>query len=60
VRNCPFHLLSANARDLVCGINHAYLTGFLEGTGGGAAHRGAQPAPATLRGTVRQPGACVT
>lgn len=29
--NCPFHPLAAKDPDLVCGINHAYLTGYLEG-----------------------------
>jgi len=60
VRNCPFHLLSANARDLVCGINHAYLTGFLEGTGAAPPTAVLNPPRQLLRGTVRQPGACVT
>ena len=31
LRNCPFHPLTAKAPDLVCGINHAFLTGYLEG-----------------------------
>jgi predicted ArsR family transcriptional regulator len=31
LRNCPFHPLAAKAPDLVCGINHAYLNGFLAG-----------------------------
>ncbi|MGV9721209.1 helix-turn-helix transcriptional regulator [Nocardia beijingensis] len=31
LRNCPFHPLAAKAPDLVCGINHAYLRGFLDG-----------------------------
>ncbi|WP_039798622.1 helix-turn-helix transcriptional regulator [Nocardia araoensis] len=31
LRNCPFHPLAAKAPDLVCGINHAYLRGFLSG-----------------------------
>jgi len=29
--NCPFHPMAALAPDLVCGINHAYLTGMLTG-----------------------------
>jgi predicted ArsR family transcriptional regulator len=29
--NCPFAPLSRQATDLVCGINHALLTGLLEG-----------------------------
>ncbi|GLZ28239.1 transcriptional regulator [Lentzea sp. NBRC 105346] len=33
LRNCPFHPLAAKAPALVCGINHAYLCGFLKGLG---------------------------
>ena len=29
--NCPFHPLAARSPDLVCGINHAFLDGFLTG-----------------------------
>ncbi len=31
LRNCPFHPLAAEAPELVCGINHAFLSGFLTG-----------------------------
>ncbi|QTJ70241.1 transcriptional regulator (plasmid) [Rhodococcus sp. ZPP] len=31
LRNCPFHPLAAHAPDLVCGINHSFLTGFVTG-----------------------------
>jgi predicted ArsR family transcriptional regulator len=31
LRNCPFHPLAEQAPDLVCGLNHAFLTGLLEG-----------------------------
>ncbi len=30
LRNCPFHPLAGKAPKLICGINHAFLTGFLE------------------------------
>jgi len=30
LRNCPFHPLAAKAPDLVCGMNHAFVTGYLE------------------------------
>jgi predicted ArsR family transcriptional regulator len=33
LRNCPFHPLAAKAPELVCGINQAFLTGFLAGLG---------------------------
>ena len=31
LRNCPFHPLAGQSPDLVCGLNHAFLTGFLDG-----------------------------
>lgn len=31
--NCPFHPLADQAPDLVCGINHAFVTGVLTGLG---------------------------
>ena len=33
LRNCPFHALAAKAPELVCGINHAFLSGYLRGLG---------------------------
>lgn len=31
LRNCPFHPLAARAPELVCGLNHAFLTGMVAG-----------------------------
>jgi predicted ArsR family transcriptional regulator len=31
MRNCPFHRLAVDHRDLVCGMNLSFLEGFLEG-----------------------------
>jgi predicted ArsR family transcriptional regulator len=31
LRNCPFHPLAAAAPDLVCGINHGFFAGLLDG-----------------------------
>jgi predicted ArsR family transcriptional regulator len=31
LRNCPFHPLAAKAPELVCAINHAFLSGILNG-----------------------------
>jgi predicted ArsR family transcriptional regulator len=31
LRNCPFHPLAAKAPELVCALNHAFITGYLEG-----------------------------
>ncbi|MVU82210.1 helix-turn-helix domain-containing protein [Nocardia sp. ET3-3] len=33
LHNCPFHPLAAKAPELVCGLNHAYLTGVIDGLG---------------------------
>jgi predicted ArsR family transcriptional regulator len=33
LRNCPFHPVAAQAPDLVCGMNHAFLCGYLTGAG---------------------------
>ena len=31
LRNCPFHALAARHTALVCGLNHAFVTGLVEG-----------------------------
>ncbi|MEU6687772.1 transcriptional regulator [Streptomyces sp. NPDC046832] len=31
LRNCPFHPLAAKAPELVCGMNQAFLSGYLDG-----------------------------
>jgi len=31
LRNCPFHPLAQQAPDLVCGLNHAFMGGLIEG-----------------------------
>lgn len=31
LNNCPFHPLATKAPDLVCALNHAFLSGFLDG-----------------------------
>jgi len=33
LRNCPFHRLAERSRELVCGINHAFCSGVVEGLG---------------------------
>jgi predicted ArsR family transcriptional regulator len=33
LRNCPFHPVSAQAPELVCGMNHAFLCGYLAAAG---------------------------
>ncbi|MEU8320257.1 helix-turn-helix domain-containing protein [Nonomuraea sp. NPDC048881] len=48
LRNCPFHPLAAKAPELVCGINHAFLAGFLDGL----------DAPAVQATLIPRPGHC--
>ena len=48
LRNCPFHALADRQRQLICGLNHAFVAGLL--TGIGAGHLAARLAP--------NPGAC--
>jgi predicted ArsR family transcriptional regulator len=43
--NCPFHPLAANAPDLVCGINQAYLSGVLAGLDAPAVQAVLEPRP---------------
>ena len=31
LRNCPFHPMAAESPELVCGLNHAFCEGFLDG-----------------------------
>ena len=31
LRNCPFHPLTAKAPELVCGLNHAFISGMVDG-----------------------------
>lgn len=33
LRNCPFHPLAGRAIELVCGLNQAFLAGYLDGLG---------------------------
>jgi predicted ArsR family transcriptional regulator len=45
LRNCPFHPLAAKAPDLVCAINHAFLTGLLTGLDADTVHATLAPRP---------------
>lgn len=52
LRNCPFHPLAGRAPALVCGLNGAYLDGFLTGLGaadGVAIERDAEPGGCCVR-----------
>ena len=45
LRNCPFHPMAAQAPELVCGINHAFLGGLLDGLGTDTVTAELQPQP---------------
>jgi predicted ArsR family transcriptional regulator len=43
LRNCPFHPLTARAPELVCGINHAFLAGVVDGLAASAVRAVLEP-----------------
>jgi predicted ArsR family transcriptional regulator len=45
LRNCPFHPFAAKAPALVCGINHAFLSGLLVGLESRGVQAELRPAP---------------
>ncbi|MEU2711547.1 transcriptional regulator [Streptomyces sp. NPDC007205] len=45
LRNCPFHPLAAKAPDLVCGMNQAFLSGYLDGLQVNGVHAVLAPEP---------------
>jgi predicted ArsR family transcriptional regulator len=53
LRNCPFHRLAAEHRDLVCGMNQAYLEGFIEGLDRDDVTADLDPAPGRCCVTIR-------
>jgi predicted ArsR family transcriptional regulator len=45
LRNCPFHPVAAQAPALVCGMNHAFVEGYLTGLGATTATAVLNPRP---------------
>jgi predicted ArsR family transcriptional regulator len=45
LRNCPFHALAAQQRELICGLNLALVDGLLDGAGIGDLHAELAPRP---------------
>ena len=45
LRNCPFHPLTAKAPELACGMNHACLSGYLDGLDVNAVRAALVPEP---------------
>jgi predicted ArsR family transcriptional regulator len=67
LRNCPFHPLAAGAPELVCGINHAFIAGMLDGLDAdvldaqpcpqaGKCCVRLRPAPPRRKASLRRPG----
>jgi predicted ArsR family transcriptional regulator len=56
LRNCPFQPLAARSPDLVCGINHAFLAGFLGGLGASALTAVLAPRPGACCVELRATG----
>ncbi len=66
LRNCPFHRFATTAPELVCGLNHAFITGILTGLGTTTVRAALTPRPgeccvelhsATREQTTTGPGA---
>jgi predicted ArsR family transcriptional regulator len=45
LRNCPFHALAADHRDVVCGMNQAFIEGLLDGMGSDDFEASLEPQP---------------
>jgi predicted ArsR family transcriptional regulator len=43
LRNCPFHCLADEDRELVCGMNLSFVQGLLEGVGADQASAALDP-----------------
>jgi predicted ArsR family transcriptional regulator len=56
LRNCPFHRLAAQHRDLVCAMNEAYLDGLLEGMRRGDLTAELEPEPGRCCVAIRHRG----
>jgi predicted ArsR family transcriptional regulator len=54
MRNCPFHRLAADHRDLVCGMNLAFLGGLIDGLGRNEVEGALEPAPGRCCVAIRQ------
>ncbi|GAA3476137.1 helix-turn-helix transcriptional regulator [Streptomyces yanii] len=57
LRNCPFHPLAAQAPELVCGVNQAFLAGYLRGLGSDKTTAVLAPRPGSCCVELRGEGA---
>ncbi|MFF3559350.1 transcriptional regulator [Streptomyces sp. NPDC002574] len=53
--NCPFHQLAARSPELICGINHAFLAGMLDGLQATGVDAVLAPSPGRCCVEVREP-----
>lgn len=56
LRNCPFHALAARHTSLVCKLNHAFLTGLLDGLAVTDRHALLAPGPGRCCVELAEPG----
>jgi predicted ArsR family transcriptional regulator len=54
LRNCPFHPLAAKAPELVCGLNHAFIAGLIEGMHADAVDAALEPSAGECCVEIRQ------
>jgi len=54
LRNCPFHPISRQSPQFVCGLNHAFLTGFLQGLDASTVEAVLEPRPGECCVELRQ------
>jgi predicted ArsR family transcriptional regulator len=45
LRNCPFHALAQQSKEIVCGLNHAFISGLLSGLDGHRLDATLEPEP---------------
>lgn len=55
LRNCPFHALAVNQPDLVCGLNHAFIRGLLDGLGAEELQAHLAPRPGACCVEIKEP-----
>jgi len=55
LRNCPFHRLSKQAPELVCGLNRDFIDGLLRGLGNDSVEASLEPTPGDCCVKLRAP-----
>jgi predicted ArsR family transcriptional regulator len=45
LRNCPFHALAQQSKEIVCNLNHAFISGLLSGLDGNQLDAALEPRP---------------